>query len=152
MWNLLVQLWIPAWKRALVSNCNKQLSPAPTTRADASRVLHQSYPVTVALVSNGKNRIGWGKFPPKSNFHTFCGCTNDIVSVFWQFVQKQQTYSRFSLFCFFFFVLCSGHFYHFWLSMNYIILYKELSTPDTCPDLHFVQYIKALMPSTDPVS
>ena len=131
MWNLLVQLWIPAWKRALVSNCNKQLSPAPTTRADASRVLHLSYPVTVALVGNGKNRIGWGNFPPKSHFHTFCGRANDIVSVFWQFVPKQQTYSRFNIVhsAHFFFVLCSGHFYHFLLSMNYIILYKELSSP-----------------------
>ena len=46
-----------------------------------------------------------------------------------------------------------------------LILYKELSSPifqsvsvsqsgigDICPDLNFVQYIKAYMPSTDPVS
>ena len=47
-----------------------------------------------------------------------------------------------------------------------LILYKELSSTifqsrewvsesgirDTCPDLHFVQYIKAYMPSTNPVS
>ena len=47
-----------------------------------------------------------------------------------------------------------------------LILYKELSSPifqsclsvsqsgigNTCPDLHFVQYIKAWMSSTDPVS
>ena len=47
-----------------------------------------------------------------------------------------------------------------------LILYKELSSSifqscewvsesgirDTCPYLHFVQYIKAYMPSTDPVS
>ena len=46
-----------------------------------------------------------------------------------------------------------------------LILYKELSSSilqslsksesvirDTCPDLHFVHYIKAQMPSIDPVS
>ena len=34
-----LQLCMPAWLRAPVSNCNKQLSPAPTTRTDASPVL-----------------------------------------------------------------------------------------------------------------
>ena len=43
-----------------------------------------------------------------------------------------------------------------------LIIYKELSSPifqsclsgigNTCPDLHFVQYIKAWMSYTDPVS
>ena len=43
-----------------------------------------------------------------------------------------------------------------------LIIYKELSSTifqsclsgigNTCPDLHFVQYIKAWMPSTDPLS
>ena len=34
-----LQLCMPAWLRAPVSNCNKQLSPTPTTRTDASPVL-----------------------------------------------------------------------------------------------------------------
>ena len=38
VWDLEVQLCIPAWLRAPVSNCNK-LSPPPTTRTDASPVL-----------------------------------------------------------------------------------------------------------------
>ena len=46
------------------------------------------------------------------------------------------------------------YFIRSWVALSFKVCesVSESGMRDTCPDLHFVQYIKASMPSTDPVS